>query len=364
MQIKLSENIRNLRKLNHMTQEELAERLNVSLGVVSKWERGASEPELSSLVAIAEVFKVSVDALIGYEMSDESPEMIIETVRRLKNQMRITEAIDVVSDALLKFPNNLKIVYNAAELFKVTKFAGCGDYFDRAITLFNKAVTLLTQDDKNEFSEIEIKNEIAFCLLQQNRIDEAIEVLAANNVGNINDDMLAMIYINYKKDYEQGMHHLADSLPLLINKFIRVVSGFANAYAYTNRLDKAAQVSDMFDEVTKAFTIDPQVGTFLDKVNAVFQGGAGYWSMARHDEEGARRYFQKAYEYAAKYDANPVHNCDNVLLAGEITQESAVFDDIGVSAMDAVESVIAEEKDNGAMKLWKEIKQNKGRDKK
>lgn len=42
MKINLSENIRNLRKQRNMLQEQLAEALGVSIGAVSKWERGVS----------------------------------------------------------------------------------------------------------------------------------------------------------------------------------------------------------------------------------------------------------------------------------------------------------------------------------
>ncbi|MFR6410608.1 MAG: helix-turn-helix transcriptional regulator [Angelakisella sp.] len=46
MKIKLSENIRAFRKEHAMTQEQLAEVLNVTVGAVYKWESGQSVPEL------------------------------------------------------------------------------------------------------------------------------------------------------------------------------------------------------------------------------------------------------------------------------------------------------------------------------
>ena len=64
----LAENIRDARKRMGITQEQLAERLGVTLGAVSKWERGASEPEIMFLTGLAEVFRVSVDALIGFSL--------------------------------------------------------------------------------------------------------------------------------------------------------------------------------------------------------------------------------------------------------------------------------------------------------
>ncbi len=60
-------NIADLRKRNDMTQEELAEQLSVSRQTLAKWERGESEPDLSSCIRIAEIFRVSLDDLINYD---------------------------------------------------------------------------------------------------------------------------------------------------------------------------------------------------------------------------------------------------------------------------------------------------------
>ncbi|MBR4873459.1 MAG: helix-turn-helix transcriptional regulator [Clostridia bacterium] len=56
--------IASLRAQHGMTQLELAEKLHYSDKAVSKWERGESIPEVATLVAIAELFEVSLDELI------------------------------------------------------------------------------------------------------------------------------------------------------------------------------------------------------------------------------------------------------------------------------------------------------------
>ena len=56
-----------LRKEKGLTQEELANRLNVTAQAVSKWEVGNSCPDISALPIIATIFEVSVDYLLGRE---------------------------------------------------------------------------------------------------------------------------------------------------------------------------------------------------------------------------------------------------------------------------------------------------------
>lgn len=66
-----SDNLIELRKINNMSQETLADRIGVSRQTLSKYETGESLPDIEKCRQIAEVFGVTVDALINYEQSDD-----------------------------------------------------------------------------------------------------------------------------------------------------------------------------------------------------------------------------------------------------------------------------------------------------
>lgn len=68
----ISENIKKYRKANNLSQDDLAEKLNVSRQSISLWENGQTQPTLENIVALAKVFGVSTDALLI--SSDEQPE--------------------------------------------------------------------------------------------------------------------------------------------------------------------------------------------------------------------------------------------------------------------------------------------------
>lgn len=74
-----------LRKLSGMTQEQFAEKLNVSRQTISKWETGNTSPDLDSIVRICKIFHVSSDDLL---MGGEAMEG--ETNRSNGNDERIT----------------------------------------------------------------------------------------------------------------------------------------------------------------------------------------------------------------------------------------------------------------------------------
>ena len=64
------DNIVQLRKLNQMTQEDIAEAVGVSRQAVAKWESGETIPDLEKCKLLAELFGVSLDDLANYEPED------------------------------------------------------------------------------------------------------------------------------------------------------------------------------------------------------------------------------------------------------------------------------------------------------
>ena len=67
-----SENLIHLRKLKNISQEELAEKLNVSRQTISKWETGESLPDIEKTKLLAELFNVSIDDLVNFEKTPHS----------------------------------------------------------------------------------------------------------------------------------------------------------------------------------------------------------------------------------------------------------------------------------------------------
>lgn len=60
----ISEAVKNQRLKNNWTQEQLAEILNVSRSTVSSWEVGRNYPDLETIVAISDLFEISLDELL------------------------------------------------------------------------------------------------------------------------------------------------------------------------------------------------------------------------------------------------------------------------------------------------------------
>lgn len=91
----LGKRIASLRKENNLTQEQLAEMLNVTPQAVSKWENDIACPDISLLPELAKTFNVSVDELlIGKKEEKKVVELIPEEKRKDYNDLMLRICVD------------------------------------------------------------------------------------------------------------------------------------------------------------------------------------------------------------------------------------------------------------------------------
>lgn len=82
MKLTIGANIRALRRKCHITQEQLAEKLGVSYQSVSRWENDACYPDMELLPALARIFSISIDRLLGVS-EQERDDQVRELLRCL-----------------------------------------------------------------------------------------------------------------------------------------------------------------------------------------------------------------------------------------------------------------------------------------
>lgn len=85
--MKLSEKIVLQRKRRGMSQEELAEKLDISRQAVSRWEQGTAMPDAENLVQLSRLFAVTTDYLLYEEYSDDRD---IPAVKQIREQCEQT----------------------------------------------------------------------------------------------------------------------------------------------------------------------------------------------------------------------------------------------------------------------------------
>lgn len=82
----VGEKIKKIRKMAGMTQEELAEKMNVSRQTISKWEKEISSPDLDSAIALCELFEISLDDLLKGGQSVKEEKISLEDMIKINRR--------------------------------------------------------------------------------------------------------------------------------------------------------------------------------------------------------------------------------------------------------------------------------------
>ncbi|MBQ6882927.1 MAG: helix-turn-helix domain-containing protein, partial [Clostridia bacterium] len=112
--MEFNERLKALRKKADLTQSDFADKTGVHFQTVSKWERGASAPDISALSVIAKTLNVTLEGLLGVEESDSpitgdfdatSMAKALADYRKNKglSQSELSEQLDVTPDAVSKW---------------------------------------------------------------------------------------------------------------------------------------------------------------------------------------------------------------------------------------------------------------------
>ncbi|MCL1794706.1 MAG: helix-turn-helix transcriptional regulator [Oscillospiraceae bacterium] len=119
MPLSIGQTIKKLRKERKLTQEELAEQLNVTSQAISKWENETGMPDISQIVPLASVFGVSTDVLFGtFGTSDEEEaRKILDDAYGFKigNTESLRRRYDMLQDGLRRFPNHGWLLMNSIQ---------------------------------------------------------------------------------------------------------------------------------------------------------------------------------------------------------------------------------------------------------
>lgn len=113
MSIQIGEKIKALRKARSISQDVLAQYLNVSFQAVSKWEQGLTMPDIELIPSIAAFFDVSTDELFDYNRleADKRVEEICEKAFQVRKEFP-EKAEAILREGLKQFPGNEVLLNN------------------------------------------------------------------------------------------------------------------------------------------------------------------------------------------------------------------------------------------------------------
>ena len=109
--------IKRLRREMNITQEQLAEYLEITSRAISQWECDRTAPDISQLPALCHIFDVSSDVLLGIDIEKNNGEIkkYLDTARNLCHQGKWEEYTAILREANKKYPRDYKIMLTLAD---------------------------------------------------------------------------------------------------------------------------------------------------------------------------------------------------------------------------------------------------------
>ena len=205
--MKFGDNLKNLRKLKKISQEELAEKVNVSRQSVSKWETGEAYPEMNNILELCKIFHCNINDLVNDNMIDldSLDEDVKMSVVKLKKEKQ--HQVKVISKILSLIGKIGGIVARVGLVFVIIAMVFIPITFKY---LDVKDGQLVSNSDAVEVVEYE------------NRLDIRVkDSTAVTNIKNKDVNMLATAIDKYSKPgvvtfFELGFAFLVAFLIVLI----------------------------------------------------------------------------------------------------------------------------------------------------
>lgn len=353
MEMKLSENIRAFRKARGLTQEQLAEVLGVTVGAVYKWEAGLSQPELRTIMELADFFDVSIDVLLGYKMKDNRLQATVERLqayRREKDRTGLSEA----EKALKKYPNVFDIVHQSASLYRSFGVEQRDPaLLRRALELLENAKLLLPQNTDPKVSGSTLSAESAEVLLSLGQTEQAVQLLRQHNAGGMYNDVIGMTLAADCGRPGEALPFLSEALLSAVASVFRIVMGYVNCYFAQNAYAEAEGILQWGLTALSGLK-DGTKPCFLDKICGPLLICLAYARLQHGDTAAARDALRQAMDMAAVYDAAPDAHGNALRFVSDDVQQS-VYDDLGESAMQGVRKTVDTMQSGALRDLWKEL---------
>ena len=292
--IKIGLTIKNLRKQNNLTQEDLAEKLGVSIQTVSRWETGTNYPDISMLPDIARIFKTTIDILLGFDkkLTDEGWKDIYRQIQEYNKIGKNVECHKYLKEKLLEYPESTTLQLWYANLCNMIPSK---DYLIEAIEIFEK-VKLTTIDEGERHQAINGLFNSYHRLKNNEKMREIYEKHLKNYLGK---DYYKMYFLegNEKVEYmQQRMIECNQDLWHTI-MMLRQQKDYYTTEEQIKLMKKVEEISKIIFEEEDYYTFNWHISSTNFKIFTRY--------CDLKDIDNAFIYLEKTVNYAVKHDTLP-----------------------------------------------------------
>ena len=328
MQLNLGTKIRELRRRDGRTQENLAEALDVTAQAVSRWESGGSYPDMEMIPAIANYFHVSIDELFGYHYErEEKIKSILEAASKILTKQGFTlyrgsmsedveECINMLRAAAEEFPNEPKILIKLAQALHMWGFHKYGAkvlpgnssgiieddveynsqniYWQEAVRVYEKLLKTNPSADDREIA-------ISQIITLYSRIGEYEKAKAlANEQNSINiakEMLLPLATVGEERARYEG-----ERIMRLVHRLQLAVSTSVALRPTVSESEYGRQIFLSVINLYETVFVDGRCGSWHQSIGALYFDLVYYEMCNGTSVEKILEYFDKGFDHFKEYD--------------------------------------------------------------
>ncbi|GAA0075888.1 helix-turn-helix transcriptional regulator [Clostridium sp. CTA-5] len=254
--MKIGEVIRTYRKKGNLTQEQVANYLNISTPAVNKWEKGISYPDVTILAPLARILKIDVNTLLAFndELTDAEVKNLTKEVGEMASKEGFQKAFENASDLIKQYPSCDELIYWISIVLRIHLLGPQieeKDKYERKIIAWLELVAASNKEKTASMAKLELsamyraekeykKAQEVLDKIPEVEVDKKIQqALLFESSGKIDE-----AYGIYEENLRKNAHKTFTDLSLIINMLYKEKK-FIEAEKYIERAKKVAEVFDL-----------------------------------------------------------------------------------------------------------------------
>ncbi|MGH4124718.1 MAG: helix-turn-helix domain-containing protein [Clostridium sp.] len=253
--MRISQIIRNYRKKEELTQEQVANYLNISAPAVNKWEKGISCPDIALLAPLARVLKIDINTLLAFneELTDVEVKKLTKEIGEIASKDGFQKAFEKAGDLIKQYPSCDELTYWISVVLRIYLLGPQieeKDKYERKIITWLELVSGSSKEKTASMAKLELsamyrakkeykKAQEALDKIPEVQVDKKIQqALLFESSGKFDE-----AYGTYEGILLENSHETFATLSCIIALLYKEKK-FSEAEEY---IERAKKVSDVFD---------------------------------------------------------------------------------------------------------------------
>ncbi|MBW6410878.1 helix-turn-helix domain-containing protein [Clostridium weizhouense] len=263
--MKIGEVIRKYRKKENLTQEQVANYLNISTPAVNKWENGISYPDITILPPLARVLNIDINTLLAFNevLTDKEINDFTKEVSERVSKHGYQKAFEKGSELIKRYLNCDKLVINISTVLRihliVSEIEEKDKYERKIISWFE----LVAESSKEKIAS-EAKLSLSAIYIERKEYEKAQELLDRIPEIDVNKKFQQALLFETSGKFDESYGIYEGMILKNSNEILSVLSLIIKQLCKENKYSEAEEFSERAKKLIEVFDLGTYNKYLLD----------------------------------------------------------------------------------------------------